>query len=377
MPLAPAQRIDAATALQAQRAIAAAADAAPAEEKAKVGAQYERRGGRVVEQLLESVDLIDAAYLIALGGTGGVVPRCQDVPAVARINAANVWRLRCWDASHSLPVLVLSYGWLDRHHPAKHGATLRRLLPILRACLAEARTFGAHATFGVFWDCLSLPQYPRSGAEEARFKQGLAAMTCLFSHPHTTVLCARAPVPLTGDYENMRPYDERGWCHFELRTACIAKHGRCLWDLSLHREGSAIDFVRCQLDLKPATRPPLTSPEQMAKELRDDVTFTMRADVATVTELYAEGFVRAFDTHRKASADAVFYDSLGWGTAEVPTLVAAFAYAEAHCRPKDAEGEKDDRLVLYIVGNKFTERETARLRAAVPKGSKKFLISAQ
>ena len=77
---------------------------ATAEEKAKEGDAYKRYGLRPLEPLLENIDLIDAAYLIALGEAGGVVPRGQDVPAAARINAASVWRLRrreglprpCW-----------------------------------------------------------------------------------------------------------------------------------------------------------------------------------------------------------------------------------------------------------------------------------------
>ena len=82
-----------------------------------------------------------AQRVAVLGEAGGVVPRWQDVPAAARINAASVWRLRCWGQMYSLPVLVLSYPWLDRHHPDKHGATLRRILPILRACRQQAQRF--------------------------------------------------------------------------------------------------------------------------------------------------------------------------------------------------------------------------------------------
>ena len=105
------------------------------------------------------------------------MPRWQDVPAAARINAASVWRLRGFSGDW-LPILVLSYPWLDRHHPDKHGATLRRILPILRACREEAlEKGGVNCTFCVFWDYMSLPQgADRSEAEYARFKQGLATM---------------------------------------------------------------------------------------------------------------------------------------------------------------------------------------------------------
>ena len=39
---------------------------------------------------------------------GGVVPRYQELPAVARIGPHNAWRLRCWNEDFELPVLVLS-----------------------------------------------------------------------------------------------------------------------------------------------------------------------------------------------------------------------------------------------------------------------------
>ena len=398
-----------AEAATAQEKVAAAADAATAEEKAKNGNAY--TGLRPLEPLLASIDLIDAAYLIALGEAGGVVPRWQDVPAAARINAASVWRLRRYDG---VPILVLSYPWLDRHHPDKHGATLRRILPILRACREQALNSGVHCTFGVFWDYMSLPQGTwvcgrngekrfeddRTEAEGARFKQGLKEMADFYVHPFTHVLSARTPIP-DGDYENKRPYEKRGcaaprrrpaspctrrtrparlrWCHFELRTASIVKSSNCLWDLSLHKEGTAITFDECYQTLK-STRPPLTSPEQMARELREKK-FTNDADIGVVASLYEQGFVRAFDTFRQYDSGGwVDYAGLGWGTAQVPTLVAALEYAEAHCRPKDAQGKEDATVRLDFFGNEFTNAEKGQLQATITnavfgaQGSTKFVL---
>jgi len=191
------------------------------------------------------------------------------------------------------------------------------------------------------------------------------------------VLSARTPIP-DGDYENTRPYEKRGWCRFELRTASIVKHQDCLWDLNLHKEGTAVEFWKCRLDLK-STRPALTSPEQMATELHEGVTsgeigFTSGADADVVIDLYAKGFVAAFDTALQYGSDCIFYHNLGWGTAQVPTLVAALEYAEAHCRPKDEEGKEDTMVGLSFRDNWFTEAEKARLRAAIPEGSTKFEI---
>ena len=111
----------------------------------------------------------------------------------------------------------------------------------------------------------------------------------------------------------------------------------------------------------------------MARELREKK-FTTDADIDVVASLYEQGFVRAFDTFRQyVSRGDINYRSLGWGTAQVPTLVAALEYAEAHCRPKDAEGKEDARVKLSLgYGNKFTAAEKAQLQAAIPEGSTKF-----
>ena len=360
--------------------------AATPDEKAKEGACV-NYGLRQLEPLLANITLIDVRYLIALGKAGGVVPRWQDVPDAARIDAASAWRLRSYVSPGfpSLPILVLSYPWLDRHHPDKHGATLRRILPILRACRNAAQESSVHCTFGVFWDYMSLPQGSwvdggngveawvddRSEAEGVRFSQGLATMAALYVHPRTNVLSVRTPIP-EGDYENTRHYEKRGWCHFELRTASIVKLGGCLWDLSLHKEGAPITLVECEDTLNQGTRPPLTSPEQMARELREKK-FTNEADVGMVASLYEEGFVNAFDTAKQQGGGTVFYAYLGWGTAQVPTLVAALKFAEAHCRPKDEEGN-DAKLTLALWDNKFTDKEKAQLRVAVPGCSTKFQV---
>ena len=70
------------------------------------------------------------------------------------------------------------------------------------------------------------------------------------------------------------------------------------------------------------------------------VKFTHGGDVSVVASLYEQGFVRAFDTYRQYSSSNIVYQNLGRGTAQVPTLVAAFEYAEAHCRPKDTKEKK-------------------------------------
>ena len=55
----------------------------------------------------------------------------------------------------------------------------------------------------------------------------------------------------------------------------------------------------------------------------------------------------------------VFYNKLGWGAAEAPTLVEAIKYADRHC-----DKEKTGTLHLNFHTNNFTEEEKAKLIGA-------------
>ena len=79
------------------------------------------------------MSLIDLEYVIALAEGGGIAPRWQEVPAAAKIGPADVWRLRCSKQLSSLPVVVLSYPWLDKGHPDRTGGAivLRPLIYII------------------------------------------------------------------------------------------------------------------------------------------------------------------------------------------------------------------------------------------------------
>ena len=79
----------------------------------------------------------------------------------------------------------------------------------------------------------------------------------------------------------------RRWCHFEMYVASILKDRRCLLDLSQYMDRRDREVSHCQSNMS-RTRPPLTSPEQMARELREKA-FTNGADVDVVASLYQEG----------------------------------------------------------------------------------------
>ena len=142
----PDERAHAPTAKQAKAAakalriitkvVAKANALAPDERPKDKHGRWSRFGGAWLEPLLEHTTLIDARYLLALADAGGIVPRWQELPEAARITPANVWRLKA-AAGFQLPVLVLSYPWLDKDHPDRMGETLRRVAPVLRAWLAD------------------------------------------------------------------------------------------------------------------------------------------------------------------------------------------------------------------------------------------------
>ena len=112
----------------------------------------------------------------------------------------------------------------------------------------------------------------------------------------------------------------------------------------------------------------------MARELRSDVTFATPADADVAATLYERAFVDAFDSFLQYHGGLIHYTHQGYGAAQLPTLMAALEYAEAHCRPKDKKMAADAKLYLFFKHNEFTDADAARLRGAIPKASTKFQV---
>jgi len=344
------------------------AEKASSHEKAKVGRLWGSRfGGPMVEKLLEKMPLIDARYLVALSEAGAVVPRWQLLPEVAKIGPHNKWRLRCWRRESSLPVLVLSYPWLDPSHPDQKGEQLRKLVPILKLMVAEAQRYGKHATIGVLMDYCCLPQAPRNREEQTLFEAGLSSLHEWYSHPFTHVLLVTTKLPTGAAYSNTRAYHERGWCYMEHRLASLVKNDRCLWDLSAYKGASNFDGLWRQMRVG---RTPMTSPERVGHELREGVEshkffFSYVADLEVVLDQYRRGFMHAFESFKRIKNDGqISHHDLGWGTAEAPLIAEALKYVDQHC---NVHG-----LSLHMFnGNDFGEQGWATLKASV-KGSNKI-----
>ena len=350
-----AQAEAAAEALRVHEAVVAKANAlAPHERPIDERGWWSTLGGEWLEPLLGHTTLIDARYFLALADAGGIVPRWQQLPEAARITPANVWRLKPAVFSGQLPVLVLSYPWLDKGHPDRMGETLRRVAPVLRAWLAYVTARSSeHCTIGVLWDYTSLPQRPYDDdGQQARFKRGLTSIDKWYSHPNTVTLRVTNALPTGAVYTNVRPYERRGWCFFETHISAIGKDCRCLLDLN--------EIWMWELDWRGmweqmvSSRRPFVSPDDFAAEMSAGVAsgalaFTAGADEAFVIGKYRTGFLDAFTQHttRQQNGGVMFFDNLGWGDAEAAVLVRAIAYAVRHCEFE--EGAEPVELYLSLI----------------------------
>ena len=276
-------------------------------------------------------------------------------------------RLKAAAFDAQLPVLVLSYPWLDKDHPDRMGETLRRVAPVLRAWLASVTVLGSeHCTIGVLWDYTSLPQRPYDDdGQQARFKRGLTSIDKWYSHPFTVTLRVTNALPTGAEYTNTRPYERRGWCFFETHISAIAKDNTCLFDLNELKDAEQ-GWVGMFNQMK-SSRRPFVSPDDFAAEMSAGVAsgalaFTAGADEAFVIGKYRTGFLDAFTQHttRQQVGGGMYFTGLGWGDAEAAVLVRAIAYAVRHCEFE--EGAKPVMLSLH--GNKFGEEAKAAIRGA-------------
>ena len=64
-----------------------------------------------LKKALLDTDMIDAAYLADLANSKAILPRCQDVPASAKVSLAE---MEAWGEQYTVGVLIISYPWLDK-----------------------------------------------------------------------------------------------------------------------------------------------------------------------------------------------------------------------------------------------------------------------
>ena len=125
--------------------------------------------------------------------------------------------------SNSRCIAAFTYGWVTRDHPDVTGD----YLDAMRGYLAHS--LGAHVV-GLFWDFASLPQPPRTEAEEMLLATGMSAMAYLYASPFgTTVLRHRTipkrPPELDGEMIVFVEGNEVTPEEFIALSAELAKHG--------------------------------------------------------------------------------------------------------------------------------------------------------
>ena len=379
--LTPGQEAAAAKAAQRIGEVAVAAEAVPEEERTPTldynGIHWDRFGGGAIESLIDHTPLIDLEYLIALIEGGGVMP-CgrQNVPPAAFITARNLWRLKLWGKAggdkykYALGVLVLSYPWLDWFHPDRLGAQLYRLLPFLKAMLAEAKRDSPHCAIGVMVDFLCLPQKPFATEEDgARFLVSLKAINGWYFHEHTYTLLVTDPPPEGAAYSNTRLHRDRGWCFFEQAASMVIKSNRCLLDFGAYKgatefmgRGVLSDPPTCLVQMKAGRAPPI-APDAFGERMRarvasGELKFTSNADMDFVIGQYEAGFVAAINRVAAEPDDthSLVFQELGWGDNDAAELLLALRYAAAKCAFPEGAVE-----VAVLFGNHFSEVAKATL----------------
>jgi len=339
-------------------------------------------GGEAIEKLLENVCLIDAQYLIDLVEQADGkerkcrLPRQQALPEHAKITIKSLDRLKCWAAPNSLPILVLSYPWLEADHPDPNGWLLRLLRPVLKLMLRQAKTYSADATIGCMLDYGSLPQHGSDGIkrsidDERIFKMGLLEMHGWYSHPYTHVLLITSPLPTDDEYSNTKEYHQRGWCYYEMRMSSLVKHRTLFWDVAkLHASYPDAETVEIAEDyfacgrLMAAKRPVPMSPDEVAKEFRERsqrtdeqmLSFSYADDLEPVIDLYRRGFIHAIESFPELSpkGSQIDFKALSWGDDEEGTLVRAWTYATKHCNPTS-------NVRVNLARNRFSKGAKDRL----------------
>ena len=302
----------------------------PLEEEKQARSKWDEIGASGLKKALLDVVMIDAGWLADLADRGDRLPRCQDVPAEARVSLAE---MEAWGDEYTVGVLVISYPWLDRNHPDAHGEQLRKIAFVLKAFAAKALQYTG-CRVGVFWDYCSLPQKNLDGVddrteeEKARFGRVLkGGINSLYGHQKTHVLLVTTPLPTGHPYCNTQPYDGRGWCFAESVMSAIVKDDSALIDLG-KLTGDEADVGTLVRKGKSERRPPI-APDAFHQMLRsgvgdESIKFTNKGDVDVVAGIYKRAFL-----DEMTAATALYYADLDWGNAHMATLAAALTYAHA------------------------------------------------
>ena len=142
-----------------------------------------------------AIKLLLADFLRGDQGSASALPRIlrrQDLEALEQSTGARVF-LSPSEAVEALRanarlVAALTYGWTSPDHPDLSSAYLEAVRRYLRSPL------GAHVV-AIFWDFASLPQKPRSKAEDGLFGEALSVMGDTYASALGTTVVRHRTVP--------------------------------------------------------------------------------------------------------------------------------------------------------------------------------------
>jgi len=231
-------------------------------------------------------------------------------------------------------LVVVSYGWLAKHHPDPNMFHLKRLVRILkewksRAAMKRNSGYGIGYTgeIGVILDFCSLWQGERSPEQEESFTRGLKQINAPYCHRNVGAIKMMA-VPA----EEPRKYDDRGWTFFE---SCVID-GKEASD----KDGfGRLNIITVDDDFDPdgemsrgfsfieqfafRKRMPIRTPEDFEMQLKERGRramdkgvnlFTSGSDQPFILKKYASCFKEL------AAAENLDYGNSKWGDAEILEL---------------------------------------------------------
>jgi len=178
------------------------------------------------------VKLVSGDYLVSLHERGESVRRQQDLPEEAFMPFEDL-------QGDDVELVAISYCWCSPNHPDPEGFHLSLIVKMLKALMAgkyvddvikdaygsiqhTSHLRDAHFSFGaakvaIFWDFLSLPQHPRTEAEQEAFDSALSSINAWYASVHTTKWILRdLPRGLA-----RASYDASGWTCFEYQVSNI------------------------------------------------------------------------------------------------------------------------------------------------------------
>lgn len=126
---------------------------------------------------------------------------------------------------------AFSYVWLSSEHPDPDCWHLNRIAEVLRQAAQAKQRVGNDTDMAVFWDWPSIPQKPRTPAEDQWFKLALGGMQLIYGNDLFWVLKMKhMPQPaqcldekghfhVLDKHGNPKvlcwPYEGKGWCYTE------------------------------------------------------------------------------------------------------------------------------------------------------------------